>query len=157
MSRHCPNCDQRLLADEQVCWQCGAQLQPQTEPAPVATVSGNARSWRSDPLVIYGAITGFVILIALLLTGYLGRLPRSQVTVGNPPEGWVVAGDPSRTFALFLPEDWFLHLEEDNALSTALGQHDFYRLALSPLVDYVEDDEVTLLSLIHISEPTRPY
>lgn len=146
MSRHCPNCDQRLLADEQVCWQCGAQLQPQTDSAPVTTAAGSARKWRSDPLVIYGAITGFVILVALLLTAYLGRLPRSQLTVGNPPDGWVIAGDQPHPFALFLPEDWSLHVEEDAALRTALRQHDFYGRALSPLMDYVEDEEVVLLA-----------
>lgn len=72
MSRRCPNCDQRLLEDEAVCWHCGARLE--------AVADNSATTRHIDPeqtifdrsLVIYGGLTVFVALAALLLTLYLG-------------------------------------------------------------------------------------
>lgn len=146
MSRRCPNCDQHLLADETVCWQCGAQVQPESSVAPVTPTKNRAATWRSDPLIIYGAVTALVLLTTLLLTAYLGRLPLAQTQMGNPPSGWVAVSDPARQVALFLPQDWSRYTAPDEALTQVLEQHDFYDQALAPLVEYVEDEEVVLLA-----------
>lgn len=72
MSRRCPQCDQHLLEDEDVCWHCGARL----EPAAANTAAGR----QVDPdetmfdrsFLIYGALTVLVVLAALFLTFVLG-------------------------------------------------------------------------------------
>lgn len=72
MSRRCPNCDQRLLEDEDVCWQCGARLEAQAADSPAAQQVEPEQTMFERSLLVYGALTVVVALAALLLTLYLG-------------------------------------------------------------------------------------
>lgn len=71
MSRRCPQCDQHLFEDEEVCWHCGAHVEPLAENAVAGRHVDAEETMFDRSFLIYGALTVFVILFALLLTFYL--------------------------------------------------------------------------------------
>lgn len=72
MSRRCPHCDQHLLEDEEVCWHCGARLEPAAGNAAAGKQIDPEETMFDRSFLIYGALTVFVLLAALLLMFYLG-------------------------------------------------------------------------------------
>ena len=152
MTRRCPRCDQQLLEDEQVCWQCGYRLEPApanlAENSPAGATNEGARE-RADPsLLIYGAVSACVILFALLFTLILGRQPRIETSMVSLPEGWVIVADEQRNFSVFLPREWPV-LDANTApdeLAEALREREAYATAMNPLGGFVEDEEVIFLA-----------
>lgn len=71
MSRRCPHCDQHLLEDEDVCWHCGARLEPAANTAAGSQVDPDETMFDRS-FLIYGALTVLVVLAALFLTFFLG-------------------------------------------------------------------------------------
>lgn len=143
MSQRCPNCDQRLLPDDQVCWHCGLILASPSD-APAAPAPPSPQAPRAQPQHIYGALTAATILLALLLTVYLGSQPRSRRPLGSPPQGWGVSSDRAQSFVLFLPQDWRQFTAEVE-LAELLAQEPRYHAALAPLAAAVDDEEVIML------------
>lgn len=72
MSRRCPQCDQHLLEDEDVCWHCGARLESVADGAVAGRPVDPEETMFDRSFLIYGALTVLVVLAALLLTFYLG-------------------------------------------------------------------------------------
>jgi hypothetical protein len=144
MSRRCPNCDQRLLEDEQVCWQCGARLEPVVGDAPARPESKPAE----QPLLLYLALTGGIVLAALLMTFFLGRQPRVQFSSAALPEGWLITADQAHNFSVFLPPEWPT-LDANNAsevLAERLAATPLYERSLEPLAAFVDDEEILFLA-----------
>lgn len=161
--RHCPFCDQRLLADEVVCWHCGRPLAaaaqgaaatqgaPAEQGAPDTARQGHQQAkQRYSPAGVYGALTALVIAGALAFTIFLGRQPRLQATEVTLPEAWNIVADRDETFSVFLPEAWQTldASVEDEAqqLRDRLAQDEAYRAATLPLGGFVEDDEALFLA-----------
>ena len=167
--RHCPYCDQRLLADEVVCWHCGrplataAQEAPDTQGAPAkqgdtakqgapdrAGQGQQQAKQRYSPAGVYGALTALVIAGALAFTIFLGRQPRLQATEVALPEAWNIVADRDETFTVYLPEAWqTLDVgveDEAQQLRDRLAQDEAYRAATLPLGGFVEDDEALFLA-----------
>ncbi|MDT8306693.1 MAG: hypothetical protein RRC07_12220 [Anaerolineae bacterium] len=111
MSRRCPVCDQFLLDDDAVCWQCG---QPVAGAKATATSTAPARSDRREeqqerqisPRAVYGTLTVLIVAAALYLTGFLGRQPRVQTTLTDLPDGWTWIRGAESDYTFFLPEEW---------------------------------------------------
>jgi hypothetical protein len=154
MARRCPHCDQRLLPDEQRCWHCGRSVDPVRDEAAVGD-SAPSEPIRNDASVaIYGGVTLVVVLVAIILTLFLGRQPRFEASTANLPQGWIVARDAEQTFAVFLPQSWqrYQSSSDESRLPEALVSSDLYRDALLPLAGFV-DDEVAIFIAIG-SEPS---
>lgn len=166
MERRCPYCDGRLLEDDTVCWQCGRQVtgvqqsSPPAAGAPEEVVGPGAGSPEAAPedgppvrasaLTIYGGLTVVVVLIALLLTIFLGRRPLVQ-TGGVPlQEGWIVVTDRARTFTLTLPAQWqtldVAVAPQREQVQQLLEEIPSTRRATTPLGSFVDDDEVLFLA-----------
>lgn len=149
MERRCPNCDQLLLAEESVCWQCGQPL-PERDQEPGPPSGAEETSEQSLALEVYAVWTVLVVAAALMVTFLLGRQPRVQAANTLLPDGWVVATDRERTFTVFLPEQWEqLDAATDNEqqqLHQLLGEREAYRRAAEPLTGFVEDAEPLFLA-----------
>jgi hypothetical protein len=109
MDQRCPHCDQLILPDDTVCWQCGRAL---VEARRTATAregwQATSRELQLSPLRFYGSLTLLLVLAALLLTAFLGRQPRLQAAITDLPAGWVWIREDNHDFTLFLPETWEL-------------------------------------------------
>lgn len=154
MARRCPHCDQRLLPDERRCWHCGQPVDPVRDEV-VASDSAPSEPIVNDASVaIYGGVTLVVILVAIILTLFLGHQPRFEAPTANLPQGWIVARDAGQTFAVFLPQSWqtYQDIGDESRLPEALVSSDLYRDALLPLAAFV-DDEVAIFIAIG-SEPS---
>jgi hypothetical protein len=109
LSQRCAVCDQLLLEDDIVCWQCGHPVAGENVSALRAEPVGEeaaSRKVQLSPATVYTGLTVLVIAAALFVTAYLGRQPRAQLALSELPPGWVwVRGGTSR-FTFFLPEAW---------------------------------------------------
>lgn len=145
----CPRCNQLLLPDEAVCWQCGYRLREDVEEKATPDETGDKRAL-PGPLIVYGLLTVFVILAALLVTASLGRQPRVQSASVPLEDGWQVVADDAQTFTVYLPQTWTLFdasdAEEEQAIAALLSSAPEYRMAVEPLAGYVEDEEVLFLA-----------
>ncbi|MDX1686728.1 MAG: hypothetical protein R3248_01985 [Candidatus Promineifilaceae bacterium] len=137
MPKRCPHCDQLIMEDEAVCWNCGQPTgvdPPETESE--KEQEETTRTLLLSPVAIYTALTAVVIVSALLLTTLLGRLPRLQAAGIQPPEEWQRVTDENETFTLFLPPDWRFvdpgNEEERATLTRLLAENDRLRDALFP-------------------------
>lgn len=167
--RRCPHCDQRLLADEVVCWHCGRPLAtasqaapgaqgvpaakgvPATQGAPETAGQGEQQAQqRYSPAGVYGLLTALVIVGALAFTIFLGSQPRLQATEVALPEEWNIVADRDETFSVYLPEAWqTLDAgvdDEAQQLRDRLAQNEIYQAATLPLGGFVEDDEALFLA-----------
>jgi hypothetical protein len=110
MTYRCPYCDQSLLEDETVCWQCGNPIQREAAEKQPAV----RESWRRDErrlslsaLTVYAVFSALVIVSALGATVYLGGQPRLQAGAdAELPENWLWVNESDNDFLLFLPESW---------------------------------------------------
>lgn len=146
MSRRCPNCGQRLLDDELQCWQCGAQLAPPAAKAATSFAEEDAPAVDRRALTIYGALTLFILVLALLLTSFLGKQPRNRLPLADLPAGWRLVTDQARHVALYLPADWQILGSDPEQLAPLLAGQQRYEAALAPLGAAVEDEEIRLLA-----------
>jgi|GEM_PF-1927973 len=140
MTHRCPYCDQRLLEDETVCWQCGRQVEPPTTPQQPAV----RERWQQEKstfslsaVTIYSALTALIISGALLATIYLGKQPRLQAGANvELPEGWLWVNESSNDFLLFLPESWRLIDPESErgeaSLEASIASHPKWRRVMQP-------------------------
>lgn len=126
MVKRCPQCDQVLLEDEFVCWQCGRRLAeapagtspPPPAPSPVFSLS---------PIHIYPIILALLIAMSLWLTAALSSQPLVQAnTTDRPPAGWFVFTSDDRQFTLFLPESWSRYEANTTTLSMVIAADPFY-------------------------------
>lgn len=109
MDRRCPYCDQLLLPDDTVCWQCGRALADTAGSGTARDVWQEAgRQLQLSPRQFYGGLTLLLVLAALLLTAFLGRQPRLQAARTDLPTGYVWFRNSRNDFTLFLPQTWKL-------------------------------------------------
>lgn len=109
MDRRCPHCNQLLLPDDTVCWQCGRAL------AETGGLAAGREVWQEasqrlqlSSRLVYGGLTVLFVLAALLLTAFLGRQPRLQAAKTDLPDGYAWFRNSRNDFILFLPETWEL-------------------------------------------------
>lgn len=149
MTRRCPNCDQLLMEDEAVCWNCGqamgaapAEGKPEREETPAGERPLSA-------VVIYASLTAAVVAGALLLTAFLGGRPRLQAAGAQPPEEWEQVADENETFTLYLPPAWHVVDGGDDegraTLNRLLSGNALFRDALHPWYQ-VRDVEAIFLA-----------
>lgn len=130
MTRRCRYCDQVLLEDEAVCWQCGRPVAEQESPA-AATNKPLRESWYRkeedsfsfSALSVYTLLTILVVAGATLATLYLGRQPRLELGTGEtlPPE-WLWVNENNNDFLLALPRAWRLIDPETDPEEAALKE-----------------------------------
>lgn len=117
MPQRCRYCDQILLEEESVCWQCGrpvAEVDGSASPPPKPAVRAEGQTQQErrlsfSALAVYALLTALVIVAALLVTIYLGQQPLLQAGASAPlPEGWLWVNEDSNDFLLVLPESWQL-------------------------------------------------
>ena len=145
----CPRCDQQLLPDEVVCWQCGYRIREDVEGKAVEE-RAVANPGLPTPVIVYGLLTAFVIVAALLVTASLGRQPRLQAAGVPLEDGWQVVADDAQTFSVYLPQTWtwfdVSDGEGEQAIAQLLASAPEYLKATEPLTGYVEDEEVLFLA-----------
>lgn len=125
MSLHCPVCDQLLLEDEIVCWQCGHPIAGTTRAAPTAPPARSDRDearkeFQFSPRAVYTTLTVLIIAGALYLTAFLGRQPRAQAGLTDLPSGWTWITSVENDFTFFLPEDWEVLLAANSSQEAEL-------------------------------------
>lgn len=150
--RRCPHCDQRLLADEAVCWHCGRPVPAASQAPPQAAGQEEQQAKRRlSPAGVYGALTALVIAGALAFTIFLGSQPRLQATEIALPDEWNIVADRDETFSVYLPEAWQTLdagvEDEAQQLRDLLAQNEAYQAATLPLGSFVEDDEALFLAM----------
>lgn len=147
MTTRCENCGQPLLEGDTECWQCGQQVAG--GPVGEAASLQARQKWEEasssaelSPMVVYGGLTVFLIILALLATIYLGRQPLVQAASQAPPDGWAFISNLSREFVLMLPESWALfdeHDMEEEAFSRLVATNPTLTQATYPLGIVAED------------------
>jgi hypothetical protein len=138
----CAVCDQLLLKDDTVCWQCGSPVAPRGETSEVVAEPGwpvPRQERKLSQRSIYTALTIFVIGAALLVTAYLARQPRAEIDRSALPPGWVWVRGGSGQFTLMLPQRWEVvstrrEGQEDNLARLVDGSAELSS-ALKPLGD----------------------
>lgn len=108
----CAICDQALLEDEPVCWQCGSPVAPR--PAPDAPVAPAAEpQWpvsRPERKLaqrrVYVTLGILIVGAVLLFAAYRARQPNAERNGATAPPGWAWVGGGSAGFTLLLPERW---------------------------------------------------
>lgn len=149
MTIKCPNCDQKLLEGETVCWQCGQPLAESTaEPPAKGEVWRKQRERENDlelsAVAIYGILTFLVIAAAFLLTLFLGSLPRLQAAELRLPADWSQVTNYGRSFTLYLPGDWLLldagDGEQSEQLDLLWRTQPAFQAAGRPLAALVEQE-----------------
>lgn len=109
MDRRCPRCNQLVLPDDTVCWQCGRALLEESEAVAAREVWRKAgQQPQLSPRLFYGGLTLLLVVAALLLTVFLGRQPRLQAARTDLPAGWAWFRNSHNDFTLFLPRTWEL-------------------------------------------------
>lgn len=159
MTHRCPYCDQTLLEDETVCWQCGRPVEPPTTPQQPAVRERwpQEKSTFSLPAVtIYSTLTALIFFGALLATIYLGRQPRLRAGANvELPEGWLWVNESSNDFLLSLPESWRLIDPESErgeiSLRSSIASHPQWRPAMQPFARLDEE-----LSYVFLAEGQVP-
>lgn len=167
MSTRCPHCDQLLMEDEAVCWNCGrptgmasADREGQGEARREAQQAGEQDERRPlSAIVVYAGLTAAVILGALLLTAFLGRQPRLQGATVQVPEEWQRMTNEGETFTVFLPDGWHVFdsgdAQERDTLARLLADNALFRDALHPWHE-VRDVEVLFLATSDPPETAGP-
>jgi hypothetical protein len=110
MSDRCVHCGEPALDSDTVCWHCGMPLPEREElNAPEKKVKeGWQQSISPSAIAIYIGMTIFVILAAILVMVYLGRLPLVQIRFGTrTPDQWETIVSADNRFILALPESWW--------------------------------------------------
>jgi hypothetical protein len=109
LSQRCAVCDQLLLEDDLVCWQCGHPVAGENASAlgvkPVREEAAT-RKVQLSPRMVYTGLTVLVIAAALFITAYLGRQPRAQLGLAELPPGWVWVRGGTIRVTFFLPDAW---------------------------------------------------
>lgn len=109
MDRRCAHCDQLLLPDDTVCWQCGRALSDTSGSATARDVwRETGRELQLSPRLVYGGLTLLLTIAALLLIAFLGRQPRLQAARTDLPAGYAWFRNSRNDFTLFLPQTWEL-------------------------------------------------
>ena len=144
MSRHCPRCDQLLLDDETVCWQCGYELGMAVEerqPTIRESWQGQKQGFQVSALVVYAGLTVAVITVALLVTTFLGRQPQLQDARVTLPPSWSFVSNRARTFTVALPQEWSLldGEDEDGRLRQLVAENRSLSAATAPLGTLTDD------------------
>lgn len=171
MSTRCPHCDQLLMEDEAVCWNCGrptglASVDREGEGAAHGAAEETAQQGGEQgerrpfsAVVIYVGLTAVVILGALLLTAFLGRQPRLQAASVQAPETWQRVTNGDETFTVFLPADWRFFdagdAQQRDTLERLLAENALFREALHPWHE-VRDVEVVFLATSDPPEAAGP-
>lgn len=109
MSDRCVHCGEPALESDTVCWHCGMPLPGREETnAPEKKVKeGWQQSISTSAIAMYIGMTIFVILAALLVMVYLGRLPLVQIRFGTrTPDQWETIVSADNSYILSLPENW---------------------------------------------------
>lgn len=109
MRMYCKNCGEPALATDTVCWHCGMPIPGREEnDIRAEQVKEEWKRTTSTSLVaIYAVITTIVIVGALLLMAYLGRLPLVQIGLGTRTQAeWLSISSDDKGFILSLPESW---------------------------------------------------
>lgn len=156
MTRRCPYCDQTLLPDETICWQCGRPVEPEATPGAARKPVTIQDRWQEEQgvslsaLTIYTVLTALVIVAVVLGTIYLGQQPRLQAGANmERPEGWLWVNESDNDFLLLLPESWRVVDPETEQgelrLSATVANHPEWRRALAPLGKL--DDQLSYLFL----------
>ncbi len=153
MSDHtCPNCGQTILATDTVCWHCGWQLPRKSSRAnPVLTQPAEVESepYSLRNIMVYGGMTGLVIVLALWVMGSLGKRPLAVIADRTSlPAGWTAVTDANLTFTLNLPPGWSWQEAAEagqDAFSQAIIQDDLLPAALAPFGRF--DQQLQLLML----------
>ncbi len=149
---NCDNCGEPAMPSDSKCWHCGAPL-PGREPDKDETIRV-ANSWKegANPrlVLIYGLITAIVIIGALALMAYLGRLPKLQVGVGTRvPESWQAVTPVNMSFYVNLPGDWFLldasDKDQRQQLQELVSREPVFEIAGRPLGASLDDWRITFL------------
>lgn len=110
MRERCDHCGEPALNTDTVCWHCGMPLPGRKEKnTPKEQVK---EKWQvlvsPSSVAMYAGMTIFVILAALLVMVYLGRLPLVQVRFGTRiPAHWQQIISADNGFILSLPESWW--------------------------------------------------
>lgn len=127
MAKRCPQCDQLLLEDEFVCWQCGRRL-GETPAGTLPTVASSAPTFSLSPTHIYVTILALLLGMVLWLTAVLGSQPLVQANITDrPPAGWLIFTSEDRQFTLFLPESWGRYEVDNPDLERVIASDPFYQ------------------------------
>ncbi len=153
MTTKCENCGQPLLEGDTECWQCGRKVTSAVGGATTAQVKqkwGQASSSSEIPaLAVYGGLTVFLIVLALLVTIYLGRQPLVQAASQAPSDGWAFVTNRPRDFVLMLPESWAIldeHDAEGDAFDRLVTASPRLTQATYPLGNMAEDLRVLFVA-----------
>ena len=127
MAKRCPQCDQLLLDDEFVCWQCGWRL-GEAPAGTLSTTSPPTPNFSLSPTHIYTTILALLIGLVLWLTAALGSQPLVQAnTTDRPPAGWFIFTSNDHQFTLFLPKTWGRYEAGDPELERVIAADPFYQ------------------------------
>ncbi len=160
MDRRCPYCDQLLLSDDTVCWQCGRALAGANETATARDLWQEAgRQLQLSPRLFYGGLTLLLVVAALLLTAFLGRQPRLPAARTDLPAGWAWFRNSHNDFILFLPRTWELldpgTAERQAAVDWLMESEAALRRSYEPLG--LLDDELQTIFYATGPLPSQPH
>ena len=145
----CPNCGQRSLAADNVCWHCGEPLpwfeEDDTEEVRVREGWG-ARATPTS-LITYAVITIIVIAALFIVTVLLAGQPKVQSSLGTrPAEGWREFTNDGKTLRTYLPETWTVLdgtlPDQGEQIAELLDERGYLIQGAYPLGSAVDDLEV---------------
>ena len=146
MNIRCENCGHTALDTDSTCWHCGKPL-PGREDAgrnKVKVRDSWGQSAGPTSLIVYGGLTLFVILGAILLMASLGKQPQLQVRFGTrTQDGWSFINSANHQFTVSLPDEWSwldgTDMETAIELAQLVEDQPVLRLASYPLGAEVQD------------------
>ncbi|MDJ0753793.1 MAG: zinc ribbon domain-containing protein [Ardenticatenaceae bacterium] len=164
----CPNCQQPLLPDDVVCWQCGTRLEPAAEPEVETTIQDQwvseggglltDKAGNTQVTVVYTALTAGIMALLLLVIWQLQRAPLSQVSFRDAiPIGYQVAVDQQTRITFDMPRSWQgldpLVAEERSILDGYLTSQDkVFSEAIQPWEDLLGS-----LDLMYLAVPEAKF
>lgn len=142
------------MPTDTVCWHCGEPLAEIEESFQEVAkpVSDRKQEGAGESPLVYGVMTAFIIVAAVIVMFLLGNRPRVQIGLGTiVPGSWQSVSPEDLSFYVNLPSDWQAWDGSDRDLADefkeVLSRNSRFLAGTQPLGAEVADMQVTFVAL----------